>query len=96
MSSVSAPYSSSAIDGWLSANSEYFSEWSTVCLIRGISTQIIVLNDFEKGEESEIHIIPIEVVGSVRFSERAESEKLKSYQLLVYADEEKTDLVWQG
>ena len=96
MSDVSTPYSSSAIDGWLSANSEYFSEWSTVCLIRGISTPIIVLNDFDRGTESEIHMTTIEVVGSVRFSERAESEKLKSYQLLVYADEEKTDLVWQG
>ena len=36
-----------AIDSWLITNQAYFSEWSTVCLIRGISTPILIIRGFE-------------------------------------------------
>lgn len=96
MSSVSTPYSSVGIDGWLSTNLEAFSQWSTVCLIRGISTPIVTLNNFNTDARPVFHMTTIEVVGSVRFSDRAETEKVKSYQLFLYSDEEKTDNVWKS
>ena len=34
------------IDGWLAANINYFSEWSTVCLIRGISEPELNVSGF--------------------------------------------------
>lgn len=36
-----------AVDSWLVQNLNYFSEWSTVCLIRAISTPILSLNNFD-------------------------------------------------
>ena len=40
------------IDGWLAANINLFSEWSTVCLIRGISEPELTISGFtfENGE----------------------------------------------
>ena len=74
-----------AIDGWLAANINLFSEWSTVCLIRGISTPQLVVSGFtiEGGEISWANYNPI-IYGTLSFENEEETEKLKSYQVKLY------------
>lgn len=74
-----------AIDGWLAANINLFSEWSTVCLIRGISTPQLAVSGFtiEGGEISWANYNPI-IYGTLSFKNEEETEKLKSYQVKLY------------
>ena len=74
-----------AIDGWLAANINLFSEWSTVCLIRGISTPQLAVSGFtiENGEISWANYNPI-IYGTLSFKSEEETEKLKSYQIKLY------------
>ena len=74
-----------AIDGWLAANINLFSEWSTVCLIRGISTPQLAVSGFtiENGEISWANYNPI-IYGTLSFKNAEETEKLKSYQIKLY------------
>lgn len=74
-----------AIDGWLAANINLFSEWSTVCLIRGISTPQLAVSGFtiENGEISWANSNPI-IYGTLSFKNEEETEKLKSYQIKLY------------
>ena len=80
--SLTAPQ---AIDGWLAANINLFSEWSTVCLIRGISTPQLAVSGFtiENGEISWANYNPI-IYGTLSFKNTEETEKLKSYQIKLY------------
>lgn len=74
-----------AIDGWLAANINLFSEWSTVCLIRGISTPQLAVSGFtiENGEISWANYNPV-IYGTLSFKNEEETEKLKSYQIKLY------------
>lgn len=74
-----------AIDGWLAANINLFSEWSTVCLIRGISTPQLAVSGFtiENGEISWANYNPV-IYGTLSFKNGEETEKLKSYQIKLY------------
>lgn len=74
-----------AIDGWLAANINQFSEWSTVCLVRGISTPQLAVSGFtiEGGKISWANYNPI-IYGSIKFANEEETEKLKSYQIKLY------------
>ena len=72
-----------AIDAWLSENLLNFSEWSTVVLIRGISTPTINLKDFDFGMTTDImsEIGYLQIVGNVSFADPNETETLKSYRI---------------
>lgn len=72
-----------AIDAWLSENLLNFSEWSTVVLIRGISTPTINLKDFDFGMTTDImsEIGYLQIVGNVSFADPDETETLKSYRI---------------
>lgn len=72
-----------AVDAWLSENLLNFSEWSTVVLIRGISTPTINLKDFNFGETVDImsEIGYLQIVGNVSFADPNETETLKSYRI---------------
>lgn len=74
-----------AIDGWLAANINLFSEWSTVCLIRGISTPQLSVAGFtiEDGKISWANYNPI-IYGSLSFANTEEDERMKSYQIKLY------------
>lgn len=74
-----------AIDGWLAANINQFSEWSTVCLVRGISTPQLAVSGFtiDGGNISWANSNPI-IYGSIKFANEEETEKLKSYQIKLY------------
>ena len=76
------------VDSWLSSNLDSFSEWSTVCLIKGINLPIINLRSFsENVGENEIGTVfavpSIVVTGNVDFGED-EDEVLKSYSIKIY------------
>ena len=74
-----------ALDAWLAANIDLFSEWSTVCLIRGISTPQLAVSGFtiEGGNISWANYNPT-IYGAIRFMDEEETEKLKSYQVKLY------------
>ena len=78
--SAAAP-NSSAIDGWLANNLNYFSEWSAVTLIRGISQPNISIKDINGASLNRTHLY---VDGKVSFTEPLDNEKLKSYNLKLY------------
>lgn len=77
--------SNQALDAWLAANIDLFSEWSTVCLIRGISTPQLAVSGFtiEGGNISWANYNPT-IYGAIRFVNEEETEKLKSYQVKLY------------
>ena len=73
------------LDGWLAANINYFSEWSTVCLVRGISAPELLVSGFtiEGGNISWSNYNPI-IYGTLTFVDEAETEKMKSYQIKLF------------
>ena len=76
------------IDSWLSSNLDSFSEWSSVCLIKGINLPIIKLKSFSdnvgQDEIGTVFTVPsIVVTGRVDFGED-EDETLKSYSVKIY------------
>lgn len=89
-----------AIDSWLTYNEKYFSEWSTVCLIRGISEPTVELTGFSTTSAASIleNIADTQVVGQLVFADENETETLKSYRIRVYNNEDKllydTDILY--
>lgn len=73
------------LDGWLAANINYFSEWSTVCLVRGISAPELLVSGFtiEGGNISWANYNPI-IYGTLVFIDETETEKMKSYQVKLF------------
>lgn len=83
-----------AIDSWLAANQSLFSEWSTICLVRGISTPTLAIPGFENtADYTTWNISTIDIAGKLTFLNTEETETLKQYQIKLYneAEEELTD-----
>ena len=78
------PAQSSGIDNWLSQNLEYFSQWSTVLLIYGISQPILTIKNFSQSGVNIFNDKNIPFVGSMSFTDSNDKETLKNYQLLIY------------
>ena len=74
-----------SIDAWLAKNFNFFSEWSTVCLVRGISAPILNISgfDMETGIISWSLANTI-VLGNISYTNPEESDTLKSYQIKLY------------
>lgn len=86
------PPDSAAIDKWLVDNVDYFSEWSTVCLIRAISQPILTLQNLssssgEEGSNIAISTNTLDIVGSLTFQDSQESDSLSSYQIKLYDED---------
>lgn len=77
-----------AIDSWLAANLEYFSEWSSVCLIRGISQPILELSNFDLEEAVSWPSTNVDIVGKLVFADSAEQDALKRYHIKLYNEED--------
>ena len=80
---------SQKIASWLSNNEAYFSEWSTVCLIKGIQQPSIYIKGFEdtgNNEETVFTTQVVDFVGSLYYSANSNIEKevLKSYSITLY------------
>lgn len=78
---------SSAFRSWLTANLSHFSEWSSIALIRGISTPNLNLtvNGINAISTSDIQISSdyVQIRGSVSFG-AGDSERLQKYRVLLY------------
>lgn len=84
-SGVSQPEQYSLIQtSWYNDNLNYFSEWSKVILIKGISEPSIQLNDFsQKMDESFFTLQDIYVTGKVVFPDREDNQYLKKYRIRI-------------
>lgn len=82
---VQSPGSSPSAS-WLTENQKYFSEWSTVCLIKGIEKPNIVLRGFSDTGSTTFHQEIVDIVGNMYFnnSKYIEKETLKSYNIRLY------------
>lgn len=99
--SVAAPEVSTAmpqaIDAWLADNINFFSEWSTVCLVRGISQPKIALQTFGEGPvEIYSTIANVQVLGRLTFDKEDENETLSTYRIRLYDDLTSTLLLDSG
>lgn len=73
------------IDNWLAANLPNFSEWSTVCLIRGISVPSLSVSGFDISADTTLWSLNnVDVVGRLTYADSAETDTLKSYQIKLY------------
>lgn len=79
---------------WINSNLDHFSEWSTVCLIKGIHRPRINLKNLS-GNVLTYYSDSISLIGNMEF-ELGEKEKLASYQIevggfydsgIIYTDE---------
>lgn len=74
-----------AIDSWLAANLSNFSEWSTVCLVRGISVPSLNISGFDISADTTLWSLNnVDVVGRLTYADSAETDTLKSYQIKLY------------
>lgn len=76
-----------AIDFWLNQkeNLTEFSEWSTVCLVRGISVPYLNIVGLDKNaDETILTSTLIDIIGKVTFEDSAETDYLKNYQIKIY------------
>ena len=74
-----------AIDSWLAANLSNFSEWSTVCLVRGISVPNLSISGFDISADTTLWSLNnVDVVGELVYADNTETDTLKSYQIKLY------------
>ena len=76
-----------AIDYWLNskANLSQFSEWSTVCLVRGISVpRLNIVGLDQNADETILTSTLVDIVGKISFTNSEETDFLKSYQIKIY------------
>jgi hypothetical protein len=79
----------SKIAAWLVDNQLYFSEWSTVCLVKGIQKPLIALKGFTDTSSTTDRLIftseVLDLVGSMYFEDNEdETEYLKYYNVKIY------------
>lgn len=74
------------IDSWLAENMEYFSQWSTVVLIYGISNPVISLNGFSDSSTEQVTFSNKNIIldGIISFEDKNDKESIKSYQIFLY------------
>ena len=80
------PDSETALDSWFAANTAYFSEWSTICLVRGISQPVLELLNFDESDNTSMTVTQstLSLVGTLSFEDETEKETLKSYRTKLY------------
>ena len=89
---ASPPRTGQGIDAWLSQNITYFSEWSTVVLIYGISKPILTLSNFNKNEITTFTIPDITVLGRFSFENNSDKQTVIGYRIKLL-DKESNELL---
>lgn len=86
--SVNAGSTSAGFPRWLQDNKEYFSEWSTICLVYCITKPSININFFGMEKTGSYFVTQdnIDIEGEVSFNEA--SEYLKSYTITILSGNE--------
>lgn len=73
---------------WLYNNMQFFSEWSKVCLIKGIEKPIINIRGFDTTEVNQDIILTsplVQIIGELTYANNSvETEYLKSYNIKLY------------
>lgn len=78
---------SQAIDSWLVNNVDKFSEWSTICLTRGISTPDLHISGFDLSSgHISWSLANNTIIGTLKFLNPLEKDFLKSYQIKLYSN----------
>lgn len=79
-----------SIDSWLVNNLDHFSEWSSICLVRGISKPSLELLDWDSAQTREIDwsVQNTQINGSLTFADENENETLKSYRIKLYGTDD--------
>ena len=76
-----------AIDIWLTTNQSYFSEWSSVCLIRAISSPDLEITGWDiKDNKLTWSNTSNTLTGKLVFIDGAETDSLKSYRVVLKDD----------
>lgn len=76
-----------AIDSWLAANQSYFSEWSSICLIRAISTPDLEISGWDIIDNKLTwSTTNNKLTGKLVFADETESDSLKSYRIILKDD----------
>ena len=83
------PSSGTALAKWLYDNMQYFSEWSKVCLIKGIEQPHISIRGFDDTENNQETVLTnpmLDVIGELTYAKNGTQEKeyLKSYNIKLY------------
>lgn len=86
-SAAPAPNSGTNLANWLSTNIANFSEWSTVCLIKGIEQPQISIHNFSENSAITLFSPTINIVGKIYFNNINEKEYLKNYKIQIYEKE---------
>ena len=70
----------------IQSNLGYFSEWSTVCLIKPISDYSLSIASWEnqEAEDAIFYLNDIFLTGRIVFADSNETEKLQAYRILLY------------
>lgn len=89
VSASTPPSNGKALATWLYNNMQYFSEWSKVCLIKGITQPHITIRGFDDTENNQETVLTspmVEVIGELTYSQNSTEEKeyLKSYNIKLY------------
>ena len=85
------------LDTWLSANYEHFSEWSTVCLVRAISTPTLEVSGYDMDSQQIVwSLANTQILGKLVFEDEEETDILKHYQIKLYDTETDTLLSDSG
>lgn len=79
---------SQKIDNWLNETLQYFSQWSTVVLIKPVSRLKISLKYFEQESQSNtLTTNSFTVLGQVKHEADSDREELKNYRISVYTED---------
>ena len=82
---ASTPPQDGGLDTWLFNNKDYFSEWSTMCLIRGIDQPQIEMSNLNTTTMVELDSPLTGISGKLYYNNNSnEKEYLKCYQITIY------------
>ena len=101
--STSAPNPPSTGKGlatWLYDNMRFFSEWSKVCLIKGIEQPIVTIRGFDDTNENQETILTnsiIDLIGQLYYANNVqEKEYLKSYNVKLYQNNNFDNIIFDS
>lgn len=83
-SATAIPSSGKKLATWLAENTTYFSEWSTVCLIKGLEEPQISIHNFLENTSVTLNSSILDIVGKMYFNDPNEKEYLNNYKIQLY------------
>ncbi len=86
---------------WLYQYMKFFSQWSKVCLIKGIGQPIVSIRGFSNEGDNQETVLTtplVEIIGQLTYSDEdtQEQEYLKSYSIKLYQENNSKALIQSG